>query len=89
MGAISPAETCMGRGHVFSLSCDVFDGKLEGVQEQMLMLGEQCRAGASRGGGSAGENGRPSPSPLASAQPSSRCPRRLLSVFMDLPVRAP
>lgn len=39
MGAISPAEICMARGHVFSLSCDVFDGKLEGVQEQMLMLG--------------------------------------------------
>lgn len=39
MGAISPGEICTSRGHVFSLSCDVSDGKLEGVQEQLLMLG--------------------------------------------------
>lgn len=39
MGAISPVEMGMGREHVFSLSCDVSDGKLEGVQEQLLMLG--------------------------------------------------
>lgn len=89
MGAISPAETCLGRGHVFSLSSDVFDGKLEGVQEQMLVLGEQCQAGASRGGGSAGENGRPLPPPLASAQASSCSPCRLFSMFLDLPVLAP
>ena len=28
----------MGQRCVFFLSCDIFDGKLEGVQEEMLVL---------------------------------------------------
>lgn len=83
MGAISPAETCLTRGHVFSLSPDIFDRKLEGVQEQILVLGEQCRAGDS-----AGENGF-SLFENVPAVLGSLSPLRLFSMFLDLLILAP
>ena len=46
---LAPAEICMGRGHAFFLSRDIFDRKLEGVQGEMLVLSWKLWTGASRG----------------------------------------